>query len=57
MRKEDPMLFPQLLKSCGNWVLSRLSGFGIRARAGTLYFAPVAPRTARLELPAHVPPL
>jgi hypothetical protein len=33
------------------------SGFGILARAGTLYFAPVAPRAARLELSAHEPPL
>jgi len=33
------------------------SGFGILARTGTLYFAPVAPRAARLELLAHVPPL
>jgi hypothetical protein len=33
------------------------SGFGILARAGTLCFAPVAPRAACLELPAQVPPL
>jgi hypothetical protein len=33
------------------------SGFGILARAGTLHFAPVAPRAARLELSALVPPL
>jgi len=33
------------------------TGFGILARAGTLRYAPVAPRAARLELSAHVPPL
>jgi len=52
------MLFPQMCKSCGKRVYLYLSaGFGILTRAGTLRFAPVAPRAARLNLPAHVPPL
>jgi len=33
------------------------SGFGILARTGTLYFAPIAPHAAPLELSAHVLPL
>jgi len=37
--------------------LASFFSFGILARAGTLYLAPVAPRAARLELSAYEPPL
>src|SRR5438128_3553883 len=56
-KKKNPCYFHRCEKTVESKSVRVSTGFGILARAGTLRYAPVAPRAARLELSAHVPPL